>query len=341
VEGRRELPPTSAAPDAGQPVRANAITVDVEEWFHICGPIARLAPVRWDSLVSRVALTTRLLLEDLEKSGTRATFFVLGWVAERYPSLVAEIAAAGHEIGSHSHLHTRVYELDPDSFRDDLRRSVASLSAAGASPVRAYRAPEWSINQRSLWALDVLASEGFAVDASMAPIRLVGDVTYPRWPHARTTASGSILEVPPLVADRFRQVMPLGWGWGLRMSSPSRVLRAVKEANRAGVPSVLTVHPWEVDPDPPRVSLPLRWRFAHYFRLGGFRARLSEILRNGEFGALADLDAVRSAVVARRAALEDRASGMPEPGSRNPNPEAASADPESVFRIPHPGSRTT
>jgi polysaccharide deacetylase family protein (PEP-CTERM system associated) len=303
------------------------MTVDVEEWFHICGPIAGLSPDRWDSLASRVTLTTRLLLDDLGRAGARATFFVLGWVAERYPTLVGEIAAAGHDIGSHSHSHTRVYELDRHSFREDLGRSVAALRAAGAPPVRAFRAPEWSINQRSLWALEVLAAEGFAVDASMAPIKLVGDVTYPRRPHTRTTASGSILEVPPLVADRFRQVMPLGWGWGLRMSSPSRVLCAMHEANRAGVPSVLTVHPWEIDPDPPRVALPLRLRFAHYFKLGGFRERLSEILRAGEFGALADLDAVRSAV-------HLSGSPVPEPGRQG-------SGLESVHGIAHPGCRTS
>jgi polysaccharide deacetylase family protein (PEP-CTERM system associated) len=276
-------------------VRANALTVDVEEWFHICGPVPDLAIDRWPALTSRVLLTTRLLLEDLDRAATRATFFVLGWVAERHPELVAEILAAGHEVGSHGHLHRRVYELDPDAFRAELGRSVAALGAGGAAAVCAFRAPEWSINGRSMWALDVLASEGFRVDASMAPVKLVGDVRFPRTPHVRSTSSGSILELPPLVADRFGQVMPIGWGWGLRMSSPSRVLRSIEEANQANRPSVLTVHPWEIDPDPPRVRLPLRLRFAHYFRLDGFRSRLSAILRGGDFGALGDLDAVRTA----------------------------------------------
>ena len=275
--------------------RAHAITIDVEEWFHICGPIEAVACERWPSLRSRVVETTRLLLDDLDEAGARATFFIVGWVAERYPALVTDIVAAGHEVGSHGHLHRRVYELQPVTFRDDIRRSVAALTAAGAPDVRAFRAPEWSINDRSLWGLDILAAEGFSVDASMAPVKLVGSVSYPRAPHARSTASGSLLEVPPLVADRFGQVMPLGWGWGLRMSSPRRVLAALEAAHRAGMPGVLTVHPWEVDPDPPRVSLPLRLRFAHYFRLDGFRARLKTILGGGDFGAIGDLEAVRAA----------------------------------------------
>ena len=129
----------------------------------------------------------------------------------------------------------------------------------------------------------------------MAPVRLVGDVSYPRYPHTVRTAAGRILEVPPFVVDRLGQAMPLGWGWALRMSSSARVLRSIDEANRTGQPSVLTVHPWEIDADPPRVSLPPRLWFAHYFRLTGFRARLSDVLRGGDFGAIGDLGVVRAA----------------------------------------------
>jgi hypothetical protein len=132
----------------------------------------------------------------------------------------------------------------------------------------------------------VLAEQGFTVDASMAPLRIVGDVSYPRGPHRRATPAGPIVEVPPLVADRFGQVMPMGWGWGLRMSSPARVLTEIERANRSGRPAVLNIHPWELDPDPPRVSLPPGLRFAHYFRLDGFQRRLRTILRGASFGPL-------------------------------------------------------
>jgi polysaccharide deacetylase family protein (PEP-CTERM system associated) len=270
-------------------VRANAFTVDVEEWFHICEAGAELAPDRWDRLPTRVVDTTRALLDDLAAAGVRGTFFVLGWVAERYPHLVGEIQAAGHEIGSHGHSHTRAYELDPAGFADDVRQSVSALAAAGATGVRAYRAPEWSINDRSMWALEALAREGFTLDASMAPLRIVGNPGYPRHPHIRHTRAGPILEMPPFVTTRFGQTIPLGWGWGLRMSSPVSVLRAVARTNAAGIPAVFTVHPWEIDPDPPRVDLPPQLRFAHYFRLGGFRDRLISVLRDGDFGPLGDL----------------------------------------------------
>lgn len=257
----------------------NVFTVDLEEWFHICGAGEPVARDQWDRLPSRVEPTTRRVLDLLDEAGIRATFFIVGWVAERHPRLVDEIRIAGHEIGSHGYSHERVFEQGPDPFRRDLREAVLALGQAGIREVRCFRAPEWSINQRSLWALELLAAEGFAVDASMAPLRIVGDVRYPRYPHVRPTAAGPILEVPPLVADRFGQVMPMGWGWGLRMSSPHRVLKAIESENRRGRPAVFTLHPWEIDTDPPRVRLPARLHFAHYFRLGGFLERLKAILR--------------------------------------------------------------
>ena len=270
----------------------NVFTVDLEEWFHVCGVGGALAPENWDRLPTRVEDTTRVILDLLDRRRVRATFFVVGWVAERHPRLIEAVRDAGHEIGSHGYSHQRAYDLGPRRFATDLSRSLRALTAAGAPPVTVFRAPEWSINDRSLWALDTLAEQGVTVDASMAPLRIVGALTYPRYPHIRQTRAGPITEVPPLVSDRFRHVMPMGWGWGLRMSSPERVLRAIDTVNRAGLPAVLTIHPWELDPNPPKVRLPAALHFAHYFRLNGFRERLSVILENASFGRIGDMAAV-------------------------------------------------
>jgi polysaccharide deacetylase family protein (PEP-CTERM system associated) len=271
----------------------NVFTVDLEEWFHVCGMRGPLAPDQWDRLPSRVESTTRRVLDLLDISGIRATFFIVGWVAERHPQLIDDVKSAGHEIGSHGYAHQRVFDLGCEGFLADLRASVVALHQAGVPDVRLFRAPEWSINQRSLWALDVLVAEGFSVDASMAPLRLVGDEGYPRFPHIRRTAVGRILEVPPLVVERFGHMMPMGWGWGLRMSSPRRVLRAIEAENRLGRPAVFTLHPWEIDSDPPRVRLPVGLSFAHYFRLGGFLERLREVLRSSnEFGPAGQVAAI-------------------------------------------------
>ena len=267
----------------------NCLTVDVEEWFHVCETEGPFAVDRWDILPSRVVETTRDLLRLLDACGVRGTLFVMGWVALRYPALVNEIVRAGHEIGSHGHLHQCVYELTPDGLARDLAASRAALAAAGVRDVRGYRAPEWSINGRSLWALEALARAGFTFDSSMAPMKIVGDPEYPKEPHRRSTSCGDLLEFPPLVDRRFGHNMPLGLGWGLRMSSPARVIRAIEDRNSHGIPVALAVHPWEIDPDPPRVKLPLAKSFAHYFRLGGFRARLERILRGTSFAPMGEV----------------------------------------------------
>lgn len=262
----------------------NFLTIDVEEWFHVCGVGGPLAPEAWGALPSRVELTTDLVLDLVARRRITATFFVLGWVAERHPRLVERILRAGHEVASHGWGHRRVYELEPEEFVADLRRASASLMSAGAPAPIGFRAPEWSINDRSPWALDVLAREGYRYDSSMTPLRLIGNPGYPHVPHVRRTSSGPLWEVPPLVGRRLGHNYPLGGGWGLRMSRPGTVLRAIEAKNRAGASATLFVHPWELDPDPPRVALPPALRFSHYFRLQGFAGRLDEILAGAEFG---------------------------------------------------------
>lgn len=269
----------------------NAFTIDLEDWFHVCGVGGELAADNWDRLPSRVESTTRWLLDELDAAHVRATWFVLGWIAERHPRLVEDICAAGHTLGSHGYTHTRVFELTPDTFGAELESSLRTLRVINNVPVTAFRAPEWSLNPRVAWAFETLLGAGFTLDASMAPLRIVGDVGYPRVPHVRRAAAGSIVEVPPFVADRYGQVMPMGWGWGLRMSRPGRVAREIERANHAGRPAVLTVHPWEIDPDPPRARMPARQHFAHYFRLAGFRNRLREILRVVPFTSLTAVSA--------------------------------------------------
>ena len=263
----------------------NSFTVDVEEWFHLCGVGGPLAEDRWTSLPSRVESNTAVLLDMLAARGISATFFVVGWVAERHPHLVERIRAAGHEIGSHSYMHRRVYELTAEEFAADLDRSLSILEPL-AGTVRGFRAPEWSINDRSSWALEVLASRGIVFDSSMAPVRVIGNPAYPQHPHVRHTSRGDLWECPPMVDRWLGQNVPLGGGWALRMSRPAAVAREIERRNRAGTPVTLYVHPWELDDDPPRVRLPLSLHFVHYFRLSGFRRRLGEILDAVAFGPM-------------------------------------------------------
>jgi polysaccharide deacetylase family protein (PEP-CTERM system associated) len=226
------------------------------------------------------------LLDLLDTHHVKATFFILGWVAQRYPELVKLIRDAGHEVGAHGFNHLRVYELTPDGFERDLERNLAALVAAGAPGVNAFRAPEWSINDRSLWALDILAQKGFVFDSSMTPLRIIGNPSYPQVPHLRPTDHGTILEFPPLVARRAGENIPLGGGWGLRLSRPRTVIREIERRNSLGQPVALFVHPWEIDEDPPRVKLGLPARFVHYSGIDGFRAKLGEILAHAKFAPM-------------------------------------------------------
>jgi polysaccharide deacetylase family protein (PEP-CTERM system associated) len=266
----------------------NCLTVDVEEWFHICG-VECLSRPNWPDLPSRVVENTKQLLELLDRCGVRATFFILGWVARRYPGLVQLIAVAGHEIGSHGQHHDPVYEMTPAAFADDVEYSVQALKSAGASRVLGFRAPQWSINDRSIWALEILARKGFSYDSSLTPLRFIGSPSYPWLPHTRETPAGPLLEFPPLVERRFGQTFPLGGGWGLRMTSPERVLATIEARNRAGSPAALFVHPWELDPDPPRAPMPLAKQFVHYFKLDGFASRLEAVLRGASFAPMGEV----------------------------------------------------
>jgi peptidoglycan-N-acetylglucosamine deacetylase len=266
----------------------NFLTVDVEEWFHVCGAGGPLAPERWPHLPSRVEYTTDLTLDLLARRGVKATFFVLGSVAERHPGLIGRVVSAGHEVASHGFSHRRVYELDEASFAEEIARASLALERAGAPRPIGFRAPEWSINDRAPWGLAALARAGFRYDSSMSPLRIVGNPNYPQVPHRRETAYGPLVEVPPLVGRRFGQQYPLGGGWGLRMSRPSTVIREIEARNREGARATLFVHPWELDPEPPRVSLPPALRFSHYFRLSGFATRLDEVLSRAAFGPIGE-----------------------------------------------------
>jgi peptidoglycan-N-acetylglucosamine deacetylase len=266
----------------------NFLTVDVEEWFHVCGVGGALAPEFWPTLPSRVEFTTDLTLEILARRTVRATFFVLGSVADRHPRLVERIVSAGHEVASHGFSHRRVFELDEASFADELARTSAALERAGARRPIGFRAPEWSINDRAPWGLAVLARAGFRYDSSMSPLPIVGNPQYPQVPHRRETPHGTLIEIPPLVGRWFGQPYPLGGGWGLRMSRPATVIREIEARNRRGVPATLFVHPWELDPEPPRVALPLPLRFSHYYRLSGFAKRLDDILSRVDFSPIGE-----------------------------------------------------
>ena len=259
----------------------NALTVDVEEWFHICGVPDLLPRSSWDSLESRVVRDVHRVLDLFDRYDAKATFFVLGYVAERHPELIREMARRGHEVASHGMEHVRLYEETPGEFRQELRQSLDLLgNILGERPV-GFRAAEWSIRRDTLWALDVIKGEGLAYDSSMTSVRVVGDPAHPEDPHLQMTRGGPLPEFPPFTQRYWRYLgnaVPLGCGWGLRFIRNAKIRRAIQRKNRRGIPACLVIHPWELDPEPPRVELPFWHHFVHYARLGRLRRKLPRLL---------------------------------------------------------------
>jgi polysaccharide deacetylase family protein (PEP-CTERM system associated) len=261
----------------------NILTVDVEDWFHICGVSDYIPRESWNGLESRVVENTRSILGILDLAKTQATFFVLGSVAERHSELVKEISDSGHEIATHGYTHKRVYTMNPDSFREDLRKSVAILNGITGGNVKGFRAPEWSVREDSLWALDILLEEGFVYDSSMAPLPIIGNPEYPKVPWKHSLAQGDMWEFPPLVGSTPFVNFPLGGGWGLR-TLPYRFIRsAIKKNNSLGIPAVMFLHPREFDPSCPRIKLPLSKRFVLNAGLQNTGKRLNRLLEDFEF----------------------------------------------------------
>jgi polysaccharide deacetylase family protein (PEP-CTERM system associated) len=286
----------------------NALTVDVEDYFQVSAFELVVGQARWEQYERRVASNTSRLLDIFAEASVKATFFVLGWVAEREPALVRRIASEGHEVASHGFWHRLVYSQTPQEFRADIRASKAALESITGQLVLGYRAPSFSITKQSLWALDVLVEEGFAYDASIFPIRhdRYGIPSAPRHafivksPSARDSSPvgtdvsaegglfaarhGQLIEVPastiriaganlPIAGGGYFRLLPYFWTrWGI-----SRVNRIERK------PVVFYIHPWEVDADQPRIAAPFSRRLRHYTNLQETEGRLRRLLRGGAY----------------------------------------------------------
>lgn len=262
------------------------LTVDVEDWFHICGVARQLPRSQWSRLQGRVEANTLKILDLLDRYKIKATFFVLGWVARHHGSLIREIDGRGHEIATHGYHHRRVYTQTPVEFRLDIDRSLEALAPLVSAPIKGYRAPEWSIRDDSLWALEILAEAGLCYDASMAPLPVIGNLAYPQVPHRRNTRQGKLWEVPPLVGRMPRTALPLGGGWGLRVFPKWLIRYAIERQHLRGAPAVLFLHPQEFDSRRPEVGLPFSKRFVTSARVERTEKRMHWLLARYTFGTV-------------------------------------------------------
>jgi polysaccharide deacetylase family protein (PEP-CTERM system associated) len=269
----------------------HALTVDVEDWYHVENLRPAAPAARWPALEDRLLRGLEPLLELFRRHRVRATFFVLGAAAERTPDAVRRIAAADHEVACHGWSHELVYRQTAEAFRAETRRAKALLEELSGTRVDGYRASTFSITERSLWALDVLAEEGFRYDSSIAPLRhdRYGIPSAPAAPHLRQTAGGRpIAEFPVSFGSVLFKRVPIGGGF-FRLLPARWTIRALAAWARRGVPGSLYLHPWEFDPAPPRVrGLGALRRFRHYVGLSRSLPKLERVLEATPFTTMAD-----------------------------------------------------
>jgi polysaccharide deacetylase family protein (PEP-CTERM system associated) len=264
----------------------NALSIDLEDWF--CAYNLRINIADWDKRELRVVPNTRRLLDLLERRRTRATFFVLGWIAERVPALVREIEARGHEIATHGYSHSLLTEMTPETFEADLCRSLDVIRACTSQPVLGFRAPSFTVTRKTLWALDILTRHGIRYDSSIFPIGYHPDYGIPG-ASLSIQQMGAIAEVPMSLAEVMGRRIPCSGGGYFRVFPYAVTRWLMRTCNRQGRPVVFYVHPWEVDPAQPRVAMPLSKRFRHYHNLDQTVPRLDRLLGDFEFTPIREI----------------------------------------------------
>jgi polysaccharide deacetylase family protein (PEP-CTERM system associated) len=272
-------------------------SVDLEDWYHVSAFDAHVARARWGEMPVRVNESTAILLDLLDAAGHTATFFVLGWVADRHPNLVREVHRRGHEIASHTWWHHRVYSQAPEDFRRDVTTAKAQLEDLVGAPVVGFRAPSFSITPEAAWAYEVLVETGHAYDSSVFPIRRpgYGNPGAPLAPHVIATPSGPLREYPLATTGLGPLRLPGAGGAYLRHLPLALVRRAIREAEAAARPAMLYVHPWEVDPGQPRLPVGGLTTLRHYGGLARMAPRLASLFAAHAFMSVARWEAARDA----------------------------------------------
>lgn len=269
---------------------SNAITIDVEDYFHVNAFKNYINPAQWDTYPVRVEDNTLIILDMLDEFSVKATFFILGWVADRCPAAIKEIRDRGHEIASHGYAHELIYDIGPKKFRDDIRRSKAVLENISGTVVHGYRAPTYSITKNSLWALDILIEEGFLYDSSIFPIYhdIYGIPDFDRFFHILKRPSGIIKEFPistfQFRIGKFKYRMPVAGGGYLRLFPEWVFRKSIHYINTCeGQPVVIYFHPWEIDHEQPRIKAGYKSRFRHYINLDKTVNRVRNLLSTFKF----------------------------------------------------------
>lgn len=270
------------------PPITNYLSIDVEDYYQVSAFEDVASPANWEAFSSRVERNTTIILEILAAHNIKATFFVVGWIAERHPALVKEIRRQGHEIGCHSYLHRKVYDFTPQQFRDDTQRAKTIIEGILDEPCLGYRAPSYSITQKSLWALDILENLGFQYDSSIFPVYhdLYGIPDAPRFRYQHQNSK--LIEFPISTAKVWGKNIPVAGGGYFRLFPYWLTKRLLMTINRnEQQPFMFYLHPWEIDPGQPRFAKArLLSKFRHYNNLDKTAARFTRLLQDFRFGPI-------------------------------------------------------
>jgi polysaccharide deacetylase family protein (PEP-CTERM system associated) len=289
---------------------AHILSVDVEDYFQVEAFAGQVARESWDRWPSRVVANTQRVLDLFDAYQAKATFFFVGWVAARFPYLVREVQSRGHELACHSYWHRTVYSLTPQEFREDTRQAKRVIEDAAGTAVHGYRAPSWSITKQSVWALDILAEEGFTYDSSIYPIHhdLYGVPEAKRFPYTHQCGNGlELREFPPATLRLLATNFPVAGGGYLRIFPSAYTEVAFRKFESLGERVVVYLHPWELDPEQPRIRGPLKSRLRHYTNLGRMEARIKAVLQRHQFVPFRDvLEEKQTESISRLAAEEQQ-----------------------------------
>ena len=272
-------------------IPVHCISVDVEDYFQVAAFRNSVAVTDWETLPSRVEENTAKVLDLFEEVGVKGTFFVLGWVAQRFPTIVSRIANAGHELGCHSYSHQLIYDLGPNAFREDTLRALNAIQDACGRRVTSYRAPSFSITPRSIWAVEILLEAGFTHDSSIFPVHhdLYGFSGAPRVPFVLRCAGSELIEFPPSTLHFGKITVPVTGGGYLRTLPMLYQKKALRNLQNLTIPGMLYLHPWELDPEQPRIDAPLRSRLRHYTGLSATAKRIRNLCNEFRFGRMTEV----------------------------------------------------
>jgi polysaccharide deacetylase family protein (PEP-CTERM system associated) len=273
----------------------NALSVDIEDWFQVGAFETVIDRADWDGLERRVERNTDAVLALFDEAGVNATFFILGWVAERHPALIRRIVAAGHEMASHGWDHRRVFAMTPIQFSADIDRAKKVLEDSGGAKINGYRAPSFSIDKRTPWAHEALAEAGYAYSSSVAPVKH----DHYGWPEAprfafKPVAGSDLLELPVTTAKLGTRTLAAGGGGFFRLLPYGFSRWAINQVNAAGEPAIIYFHPWEIDAGQPRVAdAPVKSKLRHYTNLAAMAGKLRRLLSDFEWGRVDQIVAAR------------------------------------------------